>query len=266
MSVLLDDTDPSIEYSGDWITEGVSLEYNSTTHGAASSQAHARFNFSGTYIKIYGTIGITAGTGNVDPKSTYSVDNGPVFTFAPNTTFATDGTRRSLFFQLESIPDGEHTLVMRSIVNNSFMWFDYAEFTPSQRIVQGTTTGARSSTSTNTATLTGASNPTSTNAAALTESTRASLPVNALIGAAIGLFFATCLFCGAIFYCYIRRQNKSRGNVSPFSLAVYSLPNGVTSESSPMRDEGLSPLTLGHPTRQNNNMSRKRLQPPPYEV
>ncbi|KAJ7574074.1 hypothetical protein C8J56DRAFT_902709 [Mycena floridula] len=254
MSVFLDDTDSSIEYSGDWVTAGTSLDHNSTTHGVTSSQAHAKFNFSGTYIKIYGTIGITAGTGNVDPKSTYSVDNGPIFIFSPNTTFATDVTHRSLFFQLESIPDGEHTLVIRSIVDNSFMWFDYAKFTPSQQIVQGTTTSA--------------SSPTSTNAATPTESTKAALPVNAAVGVAIGLVFVTFLFCGAIFYCYTRRQNKSRGNISPleFSPAVYSLPTGVNSESSPMRDRGLSPLTLGHPTRQTNNKSREQLQPPPYEV
>ncbi|CAA7269694.1 unnamed protein product [Cyclocybe aegerita] len=108
MSVLiLDDTDPSIVYTGRWNRAGSSNEFNRTTTWTLSAGASARLSFRGTAIGVFGTIS-TRLRSSREPESTYRIDGGDPVTFRATQTDRTQFTQQ--FFQSPLLPDGEHTL------------------------------------------------------------------------------------------------------------------------------------------------------------
>lgn len=53
VTVVLDDNDAHIKYSGTWFKAGGPGEYGSTTHGTRAGGAKATFIFSGTTMHYY---------------------------------------------------------------------------------------------------------------------------------------------------------------------------------------------------------------------
>ncbi|KAJ7574850.1 hypothetical protein C8J56DRAFT_462555 [Mycena floridula] len=131
MSVVqLDDNDSSIIYSADplhWGLGGGPEEYDGTTHGTTTLGASAQIPFSGTYIKVYGTV--TAHS-SPDPVSSYSIDDGPATTFSPDSSTISADAHKLLFFQSGTLAAGDHKLVIKMMVDGGRYYLDWVEFTP----------------------------------------------------------------------------------------------------------------------------------------
>ncbi|PFH48045.1 hypothetical protein AMATHDRAFT_6170 [Amanita thiersii Skay4041] len=54
--LVYDNTDPRIEYFGQWETGGESAEYQQTAHGADTPGSAFSFQFDGPFVAVYGTI------------------------------------------------------------------------------------------------------------------------------------------------------------------------------------------------------------------
>jgi len=199
MSFILDDSDPSIQYSiGDWSPGGVDQEFKSTTHGTTAANAFATIPFSGTYIEVYGTIA-PQGVGHPDPITTYTIDKGSSTSFAPVTTNTSATLHQFRFFASPTLPDGNHTLVVQSTVQGGQIWLDFFEFTPSP--VTTTTTVTVTTTPTGSS-----SNGAADNDNIGSASTKSSLQVGAIVGAALGSVAVTLLFCFILFFCWKRQR------------------------------------------------------------
>ncbi|KAJ7574841.1 hypothetical protein C8J56DRAFT_1172545 [Mycena floridula] len=144
MSVFLDDTDTSIIYSkGQWNKFGTPYEYDLSTHGTTSAGATAQIPFSGTYIKVYGTI---TAQSSPDPISSYSIDNVAEGTFSPDSSTITTNAYKQLFFQSGTLAAANHTLIIKSLVAGAHFYFDYVEFTPTTATAAATGTTITTST------------------------------------------------------------------------------------------------------------------------
>ncbi|KAI0343698.1 hypothetical protein BDW22DRAFT_1356212 [Trametopsis cervina] len=125
-TILVDDTDPSVLYTGKWVRDGVSSEYNLTTHVTMSEGAAATLLFHGISVQVIGTIGNSAGDGI--PVTSYNLDqNQTVFFIAPNNT----GSRlsRQPFFTSPTLPDGDHVLTVTLRSNATSFALDYFSVT-----------------------------------------------------------------------------------------------------------------------------------------
>ncbi|KAG5650007.1 hypothetical protein H0H81_001085 [Sphagnurus paluster] len=128
-TITIDDTDPRIRYSSNWIAAAGTNEFDSTTHVTRQAGAQATFKFTGSSIAVYGTIPDT-GAYKDAPVSTYSLDGASSVTFSP--AIGSTAQYRQLFFSSPKLSDGEHTLVITSAVDQAYLWLDYFEITPVQ--------------------------------------------------------------------------------------------------------------------------------------
>ncbi|KAG6865236.1 hypothetical protein C0991_004178, partial [Blastosporella zonata] len=153
-TLIIDDADPRIVYTGFWERAGIFAEYKSTTHGTSSSGAQATFIFNGTLrlpceipkstmkvpipgpsISVFGTIGHENNNGDplFAPTTTYRLDGGTAvnFTHTPKRGVL----YRQPFFQAQDLEEGigkEHTLVIENTVSGKNMvWLDYLQLVSS---------------------------------------------------------------------------------------------------------------------------------------
>ncbi|KAG6910373.1 hypothetical protein DXG01_011088 [Tephrocybe rancida] len=130
-TIIIDDVNPRIVYTGFWERAGSFEEFKSTTHGASGAGAQATFKFNGSSIAVFGTIGRENNNGDprFAPVTTYRIDGSTpeTFTHKPNRGIV----YRQLFFQahdLEEGPGKEHTLVMENtITGKNMVWLDYLQ-------------------------------------------------------------------------------------------------------------------------------------------
>ncbi|KNZ77308.1 hypothetical protein J132_05736 [Termitomyces sp. J132] len=143
MTGLVDDRDPQIAYSGDWVLGGTSQEYHSTTHGSVkgSTGATATFSFTGSLVAVFGTISTPA-------VSTYAIDGSVVFTLTAD--HHTDNVQyKQQFFASDQLSNSYHTLVVTSTFAGASLWIDYFKYAPSAKV---TTTVEGGSSAANTVT------------------------------------------------------------------------------------------------------------------
>ncbi|KAJ7574068.1 hypothetical protein C8J56DRAFT_1126626 [Mycena floridula] len=182
MSFILDDSDPSIQYSiGDWTPGGIDLEFKATTHGTTAANAFATIPFSGTYIEVFGTI---AAQGTRDHR--------PLLLQSPQIHLLL--YTKPVFFASPTLPDGNHTLVVQTTVQGGQVWLDFFQFTPSS-VTTTTPTGSTNS---------GESD--NDNSASPKSSPQVVLNVGAIVGAALGSVAVTLLFCFILFFFWKRRR------------------------------------------------------------
>ncbi|PPR06925.1 LOW QUALITY PROTEIN: hypothetical protein CVT26_004112 [Gymnopilus dilepis] len=119
---IIDDRDPSVQYSPGWAKHGVASEYNSTTSLATSPGLTASLTFTETGIMVFGTIPPTA-TG-ISPVSSYVVDNS-----LPQNYTGIQLHQPMLhvqFFQNLTLPYGKHSLEITDVgTADSFLYLDY---------------------------------------------------------------------------------------------------------------------------------------------
>ncbi|KAF8801593.1 hypothetical protein BYT27DRAFT_7245174 [Phlegmacium glaucopus] len=136
--VLVDDTNPNIQYSGPWFTAqntqadtgNFGLPFQSTLHGV-NVDASFSFSFSGTSITVLGTSITTNASGTQDPTWECFVDNNSigwntVLEFAENNW---------VFCQNGQLHDGPHVLTVKAKVSNQqTFWFDQIQYIPSSNV------------------------------------------------------------------------------------------------------------------------------------
>ena len=135
-STIIDDINPCFSYTGVWTLANSS----STAHGSNVTGSTAVLTFNGqitwlvvkevflmtllgTSVVLYGTV--TSSNGNEPPVSSYSVDNGTLFTYtapATNTTLF-----QQPFYTMYGLKPGVHTLTVTVKSSSpSKYWLDYA--------------------------------------------------------------------------------------------------------------------------------------------
>ncbi|KAG5350568.1 hypothetical protein C0989_010355 [Termitomyces sp. Mn162] len=128
MTGLVDDRDPQIAYSGDWVLGG-------------STGATATFSFTGSLVAVFGTISTPA-------VSTYAIDGSVVFTLTAD--HHTDNVQyKQQFFASDQLSNSYHTLVVTSTFAGASLWIDYFKYAPSAKV---TTTVEGGSSAANTVT------------------------------------------------------------------------------------------------------------------
>ncbi|EIW77876.1 hypothetical protein CONPUDRAFT_75648 [Coniophora puteana RWD-64-598 SS2] len=111
-TIIVDEADSQVQYSGGWTNGGVYPEYDNTTHLTAGVGEYAMFNFTGVWVSVYGTLGGT-GLTVIDagiPQSQYVIDGGEPTNFtAPNVS---QTLYHYQYFSSGLLSDGEHSLVV----------------------------------------------------------------------------------------------------------------------------------------------------------
>ncbi|KAF9242625.1 hypothetical protein BU15DRAFT_43706 [Melanogaster broomeanus] len=131
MTTIVDDRDPRITYTGTWFLAGGFPEYDNTTHGAPTAGSSASFNFTGTTVSVFGTVGpVDANNYTIGPSiSMYTLDH-----FLPVTFVEPALNSASYHYQFYTSPpldDGLHHLIITSVNMSSVLWLDYLQYTPS---------------------------------------------------------------------------------------------------------------------------------------
>ncbi|KAF5321663.1 hypothetical protein D9619_000077 [Psilocybe cf. subviscida] len=161
MSIVIDDTDPSIVWTGSWVPDmnPQSPAYNHTASGSKHGGDTALVTFTGTSITVYGTITHGISTSKT-PLSTYTVDDSPM-SGSSNPPRPTTNLYRQQFFESPTLPYGTHKLNVTVVTTtDTGLWLDYfvvatgmdsntTSDSPAQSMPQptestGTTTQARS--------------------------------------------------------------------------------------------------------------------------
>ncbi|KAJ7923484.1 hypothetical protein B0H13DRAFT_2402354 [Mycena leptocephala] len=101
MSKIVDDRDPTISYTGTWLTGGTLSENDNTVTFTWTAGSSFSLPFSGTNIAVYGTFdAMSAGV-----QTSYAIDGGDAapFTFAAPQNNA---HYKELFWQSNTLPSG----------------------------------------------------------------------------------------------------------------------------------------------------------------
>ncbi|KAF8079375.1 hypothetical protein FPV67DRAFT_115127 [Lyophyllum atratum] len=144
-SLVIDDTDPAVRYSGSgWSSAVAGSEdnfgtyggtYNHTLHATNANDSLA-FSFEGSSIRVFGTVDLA-------PTYGYSVVSGPDFhapweCFVDNTSVG--AVKPSLFHEnnqllcdADVLTEGAHELILKiNMRNGTTFWVDYLQYTPSK--------------------------------------------------------------------------------------------------------------------------------------
>ncbi|KAG6818542.1 hypothetical protein H0H93_004165 [Arthromyces matolae] len=137
--VIIDDTDPLLVYSADFIasTQNISndatngLLYNASQHFTKKSNGNLTFKFSGTSLSLFGTNTqvLIPGTNNTyDPQWECYLDGESVQT----SMGTTDPGNNFELCSANSLGDGPHTLMVNVIQNTNMFSVDYILYSPSK--------------------------------------------------------------------------------------------------------------------------------------
>ncbi|KDR68490.1 hypothetical protein GALMADRAFT_160877 [Galerina marginata CBS 339.88] len=137
--IVVDDTDPTIQYTGAWFPAKGNLDnlgdngppFQGTSHGV-NTNASLAFTFSGSRVQVYGLSQIPKVD---DPSWACFVDG-----VGTGTVIFKDGSgtpsNNWLLCQVDLLPEGVHTVVVQATVldpRNTF-WFDRINYTPSASV------------------------------------------------------------------------------------------------------------------------------------
>jgi hypothetical protein len=152
--LVIDDRDASVRYSAGWGKAGSILtEHDGTTSFATKDGLTAEVTFSGTRIRVYGTVPTDGDAPLI--KSTYSIDGSTPLEF---TAAATKRTQYDhLFYQSPDLPGNvPHVLKITHQGDKGVLYLDYFEVETSELTTattsQSSTTTSSSTTSTSTTT------------------------------------------------------------------------------------------------------------------
>ncbi|KAF8634506.1 hypothetical protein AX17_004197 [Amanita inopinata Kibby_2008] len=126
--IKVDDSDPSIQYTGSWTQGGTSNEFNKTAHLAGSSDSQATFTFYGTSVIVFGRLPNITASPNY-PAATFAIDDGSPTVFNTVTPTQRNTIYQVPIFQSPSLNLGQHTLRVESHDNNQNLWIDFIMYT-----------------------------------------------------------------------------------------------------------------------------------------
>ncbi|PPQ97527.1 hypothetical protein CVT26_006530 [Gymnopilus dilepis] len=134
--VVVDDTDSSIQYTGNWFADTSGSQdnvgnygpaYQSTLHGT-KDDASLSFSFTGTKVTVLGSNNRVNNSGTLDPSWNCFVDGSaigptPYFQYAENNWS---------FCNKDSLSDGPHVITVNATVTSGHtFWFDSIQYVPS---------------------------------------------------------------------------------------------------------------------------------------
>ncbi|KAH9939377.1 uncharacterized protein BXZ73DRAFT_99580 [Epithele typhae] len=125
-TALVDDYNPSVQYSPNWIaTEQLPTEVDGTRHGAAAAGLTATLSFKGTGIQVVGVLEPTGANGQ--PTTQYAIDGQVVDTYTAPYTPDGQTTFNVTFFSKNDLSSEDHTLVITNMNGQSptLFWLDY---------------------------------------------------------------------------------------------------------------------------------------------
>ncbi|KDR76180.1 hypothetical protein GALMADRAFT_139913 [Galerina marginata CBS 339.88] len=134
--IIVDDTDPNINYSGPWFQDRGSLDdiehggppWNSTVHGV-NANASLSYNFTGSEISLYGTVNHrevdTNGGANFSLEC--SIDGVTIRHKAPSVL-----ENNQVVCEAHSLSEGSHLIEITATISNSSntFWFDHLHYLP----------------------------------------------------------------------------------------------------------------------------------------
>ncbi|KAF8875437.1 hypothetical protein BD779DRAFT_212451 [Infundibulicybe gibba] len=136
--VVVDDTNPQIQYSGKWYLDSQNLDnvgnfgtpFQHTSHGTNTNSSGLSLQFQGSYPQVFGTNSVKSLTGALDPSWTCLVDGVDIgrtsrFNFPINNFLLCDG---------KNVTDGNHTLTINVTMSHESFWFDYVTYIPSTTV------------------------------------------------------------------------------------------------------------------------------------
>ncbi|EIW77885.1 hypothetical protein CONPUDRAFT_167893 [Coniophora puteana RWD-64-598 SS2] len=127
--IIVDDVAADIMYTGNWSQGGRFPEYHNTTHGTASQGDTATFNFTGTWISVYVSMGDTDIWGI--PSLEFAVDGGEPESYTSINISAGQSWHWQAFSS-DILDEREHTLVINHTdAGPSTLWLDFLEYLPS---------------------------------------------------------------------------------------------------------------------------------------
>lgn len=130
-SIIIDDQDARIKYSGLWTNAGSDVNYNHTLSSSNATGATMSFTFSGTSVYLVGDFG-SGGT------CSYSLTLDGAVAPLSSQNYPSPEHQQTIFSS-DILTDGEHTLVYTlsscqpaaGNVPGSYIWLDYLLYTPS---------------------------------------------------------------------------------------------------------------------------------------
>ncbi|PSR71006.1 hypothetical protein PHLCEN_2v13110 [Hermanssonia centrifuga] len=210
LAIIDDSNVERLTYTGSWSPQGSPpSEWNGTTHGSPGGGSQVIFEFNGTNVEVYGTIGGAA-------VSTYALDLSPPSTFTAPNTSATVYQQR--LFQSPTLQDGSHTLVITVISQGPFFWLDYLLYTPSSENLAVVPLSASFTTSGSISPMGSATSSTSfslgTSTSSATSSSLSCTPAGTIAGAVVGGLLLLSLFAAGLLFYWKKRDSRRRGEAS----------------------------------------------------
>ncbi|KAF8624257.1 hypothetical protein AX15_005962 [Amanita polypyramis BW_CC] len=142
--VRVDDTDPSILYTGSWNEGGTSFDSNKTAHLATSSGSQAVLSFYGTSVAVFGRLqNVTA-----SPESstaTFTLDSNAPVVFDTVPPSQSNTIYQVPIFQSFNLSLDHHQLQITAHDNSSNLWLDFIMY--EQPLSSTTTSGTGQPTS-----------------------------------------------------------------------------------------------------------------------
>ncbi|TFK45747.1 hypothetical protein OE88DRAFT_1740015 [Heliocybe sulcata] len=203
--ITVDDTNTSaIHYYGSWIQEGQDGEYNSTTHASGGPGVQMMFQFTGTFVEVYGTIGVQG------INTSFVLDDGSQTGYT-STYYVVGSISRVMmqvsYYQSPSLPNIGHSLLMT--VNDpsaTTVFLDYIRYNTTYADTSSMTSSASASVITVTAT---APVPSSAN------SSRTGFIVGIAVAVTVPLAIAAL-----IVWFFMRRFRRPKHPISVFSGTI----------------------------------------------
>ncbi|PPQ92273.1 hypothetical protein CVT25_008581 [Psilocybe cyanescens] len=246
-TIVVDDDDPSIQYSGSWIRDTDEFDAGSLpdgfplhngTHRGSQVGDTITLRFFGTSYSVYGifsweNLGVLSATYTLDGSST--TQSYPVTTSSPQFIQGDKEAVNLQYFSQDNLSAGEHTLVINITESQNVLYaLDYITYSPSFSTLAtmpnlsnktATSTGGSSVLSSSATSSSGSTTPTglqNPQPQARTKSTH----VGPIAGGVVGAILVLALL--AIVLIWIRRRRVSsdkaavsHSNISQFILEVY---------------------------------------------
>ncbi|KAI0832932.1 hypothetical protein BC628DRAFT_370362 [Trametes gibbosa] len=234
-SLLVDDSDPHVQYQPGWIWDQGVAEVDATRHGASTPGLRAWLSFTGTGVRVIGTLGSSDTYGQ--PITTYSVDGKVVSTYSAPLMPSGETQFNVTFFSARNLSPGDHIVLINNTggASPSTFWLDYFLIDNTPSTSGGATTPAAQTIdpepTTKTETNSSGTVIVSTVTAAPTGASQAPAPntnisthksnVGVIVGATVAGVAALAIFALALF-CLRRRRRRDAAKVIPFACAPNS--------------------------------------------
>ncbi|KAF8329271.1 hypothetical protein F5887DRAFT_1184112 [Amanita rubescens] len=122
--VKVDDTDPTVQYTGNWSEEGTSFDFNNTAHVANSPTSKVNFSFYGTAISVFGVLPNLTDSPN-QPSATFTLDNGTPIVFNTVPPDQSLAIHQVPIFQSFNLTLDNHQLQIEAHDNNATLRLDF---------------------------------------------------------------------------------------------------------------------------------------------